>query len=85
MAACFAISNLGHEVPKSAAENVGYWSTDPRVEVEGLAGHLMESDEHERIFAQEAQGWLKYVTEHPVKELLRVHPNNWWIQAIVDA
>lgn len=88
LAAAFAISNMGHEVPKDIAERPfsdGRFCT-PRSQVECFAGHLMETDEHEEIFAEEAESWYKDLKRRSTEEVLRVHgPRCPWIQKIVDA
>ena len=65
-AAAMAVSNYGHTLDEARILN---WkpsdrhSNSPRQEVCDLAGHLMESDEHEELFADEADGWAKSITE----------------------
>lgn len=61
-AAMMAVSNYGHGVDVERVLNwkpVQRFGNTPRSEVEDLAGHLMESYEHEDMFAEEAEGWAK--------------------------
>lgn len=65
-AAMMAVSNYGHGVD---AEKVLRWEpcarygNSPRTEVERLAGHLMETEEHEDMFAGEAESWAKTIRQ----------------------
>ena len=93
MAACFAVSNLGlwqfireDSVRRMVMTNNHMISA--RYAVCELAGHLMEEEEHEDLFSQEAEGWERDIT----KEGLRVYitrfekyPNNGWLSIFRDA
>lgn len=62
LAAMFACSNLGHEIEYTALQEVFRQNAvGKRVgfaeAVSQLCGHLMESDEHENVFLQEAGRW----------------------------
>lgn len=65
-AAAMAVSNYGHGVDEARVLD---WQPDlrfgntPRSEVEDLAGHLMENDEHEDMFAGEADSWAASIRE----------------------
>lgn len=86
LAAAFAISNLGHEVPADIAEGPYLEHSSPRNEVENYAGHLMESDEHEDIFAAEAEMWARDLAKTPVEEVLRIHgTHSPWVRKILEA
>lgn len=85
LAAAFAISNMGQKVPDDIAETRFGWASTHQQAVCDLAGHLMETDEHERIFTQEARMWSGYLRKTSRKELLRIHgPHCPWIQQILD-
>lgn len=65
-AAAMAVSNYGHGADPSRI--LDWWRPNlthgtPRAEVCDLAGHLMESDDHEEMFAEEAEGWAKTIAE----------------------
>jgi hypothetical protein len=88
LSAAFAISNMGHAVPAHISEppfqDDRYAS--PRSSVCNFAGHLMETDEHEEIFTEEAESWYEDLKNRPNEEVLRVHgPHCPWIQQIIDA
>lgn len=59
-AAAMAVSNYGHGADE---DRILRWKphmrfmNSPRSEVEDLAGHLMENEEHEEMFAGEAESW----------------------------
>jgi hypothetical protein len=65
-AAAMAVSNYGHGTDEARIlrwkPNPRFPST-PRSEVCDLAGHLMETDEHEEMFASEADGWAKQIID----------------------
>jgi hypothetical protein len=88
LAAAFAISNMGQEVPKDIAK--APFGHGPYVSAEGqvdqFAGHLMETDEHEDIFHGEAQMWYGDLGKRSNEEILRVHGAHCpWIKQILDA
>jgi hypothetical protein len=85
LAAAFAISNFGYTVPLGAALHPEDWSESAQANVEDLAGHLMESREHERLFGDEARMWYAYVRKHPRKVLLEMHGYHPWVKAILYA
>jgi hypothetical protein len=65
IAAMMAVSNCGHgvdvaKVTRPIDHNSPYPIT-ARNEVEYLAGHLIETDEHETMFANEATSWAKEI------------------------
>lgn len=85
LAAAFSISNMGQRVPDDIAETRFGWSETPQSAICNLAGHLMESDEHEDIFVSEAEMWGRYLDDHTKEDILRIHgPHCPWIQKIVD-
>ncbi len=63
-AAAMAVSNYGHGADEARIlnwkPNLRFGNT-PRSEVEDLAGHLMETDEHEDMFAGEAESWATQI------------------------
>ena len=65
-AAAMAVSNMGHGVDEHRVLNwtpSSRYANSPRQEVCDLAGHLIESDEHEDIFGEEAEDWAKQISE----------------------
>ncbi len=85
LAAAFTISNMGQKVPEDISSS-GCWSSTPQSAICNLAGHLMETDEHERIFVKEAAYWSEYVREKSREELVSVHGvHSPWLEAIMDA
>lgn len=63
-AAAMAVSNYGHGADEARILNWtpnARYGNSPRSEVCDLAGHLMESDEHEEMFADEAEGWAETI------------------------
>jgi hypothetical protein len=85
LAAALAVSNLGHRVPEDIHETFFGWSDTPESEIGDLAGHLMESNEHEHIFYAEAEMWGKYLDRIDEESLLRFHgPHSPWIEKILN-
>lgn len=92
LAAWFAVSNLGHmhNMDESEAGDTHYdWPKDPRNAVENIAGHLMESDEHEEIFAEEAESWFerfKNLSAEEIREQYAYKSDQWFedILAVPD-
>lgn len=88
LAACFAVSNLGMETYLDSERAAHFpWPDNPRSAVERLAGHLMESDEHEEIFADEAQGYFNRFVNLTVEEALEQFSYNLsrsWFKQILN-
>lgn len=63
VAAAMAVSNYGHLGLNVPVSRVTSWKpnkpqySSSRQEVCDLAGSIMETDEHEEMFADEAEGW----------------------------
>lgn len=87
LSAAFAISNMGQTVPKDIAERISdspYCT--PRSEIDNFAGHLMETDEHEEIFAGEAEMWYDLLKKKAAEEVLYIHGKGCpWVKQIIDA
>ena len=91
VAAGLAISNLGHlgtnVKPSDLLTNPKDWTGDAESDVCQLAGHLMENDDHESLFTQEAAGWADHIKNDYATDLSRVaavftwHP---WIKQIEE-
>lgn len=85
LAAAFAMSNMGHQVPADIAKNPDRWPSSVRNAVENLCGHLMETDEHEDIFADEADMWATMIDSTSTEQILRTHGQHCpWIKKILD-
>lgn len=88
LSAAFAISNMGQGIPAdigTAPLSKESPFLTPRSEVENWAGHLMETDEHEDIFAGEAEMWYKDLAKKEREEILQVWgAHSPWIQQIFD-
>lgn len=86
LAAGMAISNMGQEVPAYISDRPKNWSPSVEYTVCDLAGHIMETDEHEDIFVGEAKGWLKYIRKEGYANLLKNHgPHCPWIAKVLEA
>lgn len=87
IAAGLAISNMGQEVPERIYESSEdqRWETTARSEVESLAGHLMETDEHDEIFVGEAEMWYENIKDLSLNEILRQFQHNSWVEKIILA
>lgn len=87
LAAAFAISNMGQEVPNDVGKgNFLEWERSSRHAVDNLAGHLMETDEHEEIFAEEAEMWDETIQRDGVQRMFRVHAKTCpWFEEILIA
>lgn len=82
MAAAYAVSNLGHGVNEDRIRELLERKRpceDARFAVGELAGHLMENDEHENLFGEEAEMWeqgiLRDGVRHWINRWSRI--NNW--------
>lgn len=84
--ALLAVSNMGHWHnlrPDAILCNPSGWCDEARYEVCTVAGHLMESDEHEEIFGDEAAAWEKLFTENGMEKMAKDYPHHAeWINAI---
>jgi hypothetical protein len=88
VAAGMAISNLGHlglNVKEEALTDTRYpgsWTGSAGGDVCHLAGHLMENDEHETYFTEEAEGWVGNIAGDLEKFATDFH---WhpWIKTII--
>jgi len=73
IAALFAVSNLGqfHMIKveqwivddQPAPRMRSQWTGNAYSDVCMIAGHLMENDEHEHYFGDEATGWVKELSQ----------------------
>lgn len=79
VAAMMAISNMGQTVDVDRVLN---WkpntrfNRDARSEICDLAGHFMETDEHEDIFAGEAESWAKGIKKVGLSTFADQHPRH---------
>lgn len=86
VAAAMAVSNYGHgtDVPKILNIYPTEYST-PRSEVDYLAGHLMETDDHEDMFAEEAESWAKKIRKEGLANFAAKYKNHdGWINQIAE-
>lgn len=88
-AAAMAISNYGHlggSVPVERVTDTRWsWSTDAYSEVCNLASGIIESDEHETMFGEEAQGWERQIQEAGLEAFATQFSHNPWLRTIIDA
>lgn len=85
LAGAFAMSNMGHQVPENVADRPPFWPDTPRQAVENLAGHLMEDEEQDEIFADEAEMWATMIDNTSVEQILATHGQHCpWIKKILD-
>lgn len=90
IAALLAVSNLGHfhniKVDDFTKEDTIMWSGDPYSDVCMIAGHLMENDEHEEYFGEEARMWHeRFIVRHTPRMIADEFP--WhaeWINKIAE-
>lgn len=89
VAAGMAISNYGHlggSVPVDRVTDTRWsWSTDAFSEVCNVAGNIIESDEHEEMFGDEAEGWEKQIREVGLEAFAERFSYHSWIRTIIDA
>jgi hypothetical protein len=86
IAAVFAVSNLG--MMTYLNDPVGEpsrWDDTPENEVENIAGHLMESDDHEAIFGGEARMWYNKIKDLSFGEIVEQYHYNDWVTNIIEA
>ncbi len=85
LAAAFAISNMGQVVPEDMSTVPHNPYSTPRSQVDSYVGHFMETDEHEQIFADEAEMWAETLTSRTQEEVLSTHGSHCpWVQKILD-
>lgn len=83
IAALLAVSNMGLWSYMDEDQITGRshrWYDDPENEVMSVAGFLYESDEHEAIFAEEAESWyeqIKDLTDDQIREKFSYHSDKW--------
>jgi len=73
LAACFAVTNMGQGVFQDRLERLlepSRHRISAGYAVCEYASHFMESDEHERIFTEEAEGWEKDIKEKGLEKFL---------------
>ena len=89
VAAGMAISNYGHlggSIPVERVTDTHWgWSTDAFSEVCSVAGSIMETDEHEEMFGDEARGWEKQILEMGLEAFALKFSYHSWIRTIIDA
>lgn len=73
----FARSNMGQGLPKVELVRQFMKSGTPTVGGSSLffCQDFMETDEHESMFRQEAQSWVKTLKETSVEEATRIWPD----------
>jgi hypothetical protein len=87
IAALFAVSNLGHfhniKVERYIQDDRS-WTGDAYSEVCSIAGHLMETEEHEEYFTGEAEMWSNDLREfETIGAIAMQWPyHNDWLMAI---
>lgn len=86
LAAVFAVSNFG--MINYINDPVGTpsdWDDTPESEIEGIAGGLMESDEHEELFRGEARMWYNTLKNLSIGEIAEQYHYNSWVADIIKA
>jgi len=89
LAAAMAISNYGHLGLNVSVDEVletrWKWSDSAESEVCSLAGRLMECDDHEVMFCQEARSWEKTITGYGLRGFADLYPHHKeWIEKLID-
>lgn len=92
VAAAMAVSNYGHLGLSIPVSSVTRWTpskpeySSARQEVCDLAGSIMETDEHEEVFAGEAESWETTIREQHGGDLVKFaeafHWHKEWILEI---
>lgn len=86
LAAATAISNYGFQVPRHIAENPESWAETAWAEMCSLAGHLMESDKHERMFCEEAESWENNIKKEGIEAFVEKRKSRSpWMVDILEA
>lgn len=75
--AIFARSNMGHGLPDASAVAADRRRTTTTLQgcVIHYAGHLMETDEHEEMFLEEARSWVKTLRRDGKSKTCQFHPD----------
>lgn len=80
MASIMAVSNLGHLHNINLDQNTDFKLFKPadsaRYDVCHVAGHLMESDDHEDMFGEEAEGWEKRIRKAGFEAFVEQYPHH---------
>lgn len=86
-AAAMAISNYGHPVPVDSIR----WLLKGTGEMQAgyvvceLAGHLMENEDHETVFVEEAEMWVPTVEEKGLRNMHLTWPRHKeWLDLLVE-
>lgn len=86
LAAAFAISNMGHQVPDDIAEGDWLdWESTPRHAIDNLAGHLMEDESHDELWAGEAEMWYDQIQSKGVQRMYHHREDCDWFKKIILA
>lgn len=84
VAAAMAVSNYGHLGLTVPVSRVTDWTpskpqhSSARSEVCDLAGNIMETDEHEEMFAGEADSWESQIKGHFEGDLTKFADAFYW-------
>jgi type II secretory pathway component PulJ len=85
------MSNLGLEqyLPEWVSDpSRGHWHDNSTSDMYDVGGHVMESDEHETLFCEEAESWFekfKNLTVEETREQFHWNVGRKWFDDILDA
>lgn len=84
--AIMAVSNLGHFHNlnlESAIDPRGGWGDNARYDVCNIAGHLMECDDHEELFGDEAQRFEDELLGIGIEDFIKLYPHHEeWLRKV---
>jgi hypothetical protein len=88
-AAAMAISNYGHTVPIDSIrwllKGTNRGDMQAGYVVCELAGHLMESEDHETMFVEEAERWVSTVKKKGLRNMHLTWPHHKeWLDLLVE-
>lgn len=79
MASLMAVSNTGHlhnlDIERATDTRWG-WNPVARYDVCNIAGHLMENEDHEDYFGDEAESWEKQIREAGAEAFIEQFPHH---------
>lgn len=84
VAAGLAVSNFGMSVPESVTRCVNPWPDHAEYSVADIAAQYCESDEHLKMFEEEAIGWEKEIQKIGLEQAAKTYSWHPWILEIIS-
>lgn len=87
-ASMMALSNMGQlglniQVEPCLKDPSG-WCESASHDVCQIAGNILETEEHEQIFSQEAEWWERMINKDGLAAFINKHPHHLWLTEILN-